>query len=146
MRRRYQSVGLAHPQVEEAAAVVKRMGAMQSQDYGPAKWSIGQRAGISDATLDDEFDEGRIVRTHVLRPTWHFVHPGDLRWLLGLTGDRVHQTNGFMYRQEGLDDETRKRAEEVLTRSLKDGNHLTRAELAERLARENIIAERFRLA
>ena len=43
------------------------------------------------------------MRTHVLRPTWHFVTPQDLRWLLALTAPRVHQLNAYYYRQSGLD-------------------------------------------
>ncbi|MGH2813432.1 MAG: DNA glycosylase AlkZ-like family protein, partial [Actinomycetota bacterium] len=52
--------------------IVRRHGAMQAQDYGPAKWSIGQRAGnLLDDDLNGALSQGSIVRTHVLRPTWH---------------------------------------------------------------------------
>lgn len=145
-RRRYYSLGLGAVSTEAAADVVKRRGAMQSQDYGPAKWSIGHRTGMSDSALDQLFDEGQLLRTHVLRPTWHFVHPNDLRMLISLTGERVHMINGFMYRQEGLDDRTRGRAEEVLARTLEGHVHLTRTEIAAVLERNGIVAERFRLA
>lgn len=97
-RRRLQAVGLAGVEQTDAPGVVKQLGAMQSQDYGPATWSIGQRIGADQEAVDREFDAGRILRTHVLRPTWHFVHPDDIRWVLQLTRDRVHMTNGFMYR------------------------------------------------
>lgn len=119
---------------------------MQSQDYGPAKWSIGQRTGVDNDTLDRQFDDGQFLRTHVLRPTWHFVHPADLRWLLELTRDRVHTINGFMYRQEGLDRLLRDRADAVLIDALKGRRSLTRSELAGALGDANIVAERFRLA
>jgi hypothetical protein len=52
------------------------------------------------------FDAGHFLRTHVLRPTWHFVAPEDIRWLLALTGPRVHRLNGTIYRQNGVNDET----------------------------------------
>ncbi len=119
---------------------------MQSQDYGPAKWSIGQRTGVDNDTLDRQFDDGQFLRTHVLRPTWHFVHPADLRWLLELTRDRVHMINGFMYRQEGLDRLLRDRADAILIDALKGRRSLTRSELAGALGNANIVAERFRLA
>jgi len=119
---------------------------MQSQDYGPAKWSIGQRTGVDNDTLDRQFDDGQFLRTHVLRPTWHFVHPADLRWLLELTRDRVHMINGFMYRQEGLDRLLRDRADAVLIDALKGRRSLTRSELTGALGDANIVAERFRLA
>lgn len=146
VRRRYQSVGLTGWPGEDATSVVRRLGAMQSQDYGPAKWSIGQRTGVDNDTLDRQFDDGQFLRTHVLRPTWHFVHPADLRWLLELTRDRVHMINGFMYRQEGLDRALRDQADAVLIDVLRGGRSLTRSELAAALKDASIVAERFRLA
>ena len=65
------------------------LGAVQSQDYAAAKWA--HRAANRGATEAD-FDRlatGSILRTHVLRPTWHFVRPADIRWLLALTAPRV---------------------------------------------------------
>src|SRR5437870_2965961 len=83
---------LTKPQFTRPDEVVRWNGAMQAQDYGPAKWSIGQRAaGLVDADLDEALASARIVRTHVLRPTWHFVARDDVRWLLALTGPRVQQ-------------------------------------------------------
>jgi hypothetical protein len=66
----------------------------------------------------------------VLRPTWHFVAPDDIRWLLALTGPRVHQHNGPRYRQLGLDDRTVDRCKAVIVSALERGNRLTRAEIA----------------
>jgi hypothetical protein len=67
--------------------VVRWHGAMQAQDYGPAKGSIGQRStDLVDRDLDRALEAGSIVRTHVLRPTWHFVARDDIPWLLALTG------------------------------------------------------------
>src|SRR5438105_760247 len=64
---------------------VRWMGAVQSQDYTGGKWALGLRSGATGAALDRLFDDGAILRTHVLRPTWHFVLPEDVRWLLDLT-------------------------------------------------------------
>src|SRR4026208_1825172 len=89
--------------------------AMQAQDYGPAKWSIGQRSkGLTDNDLDEALAAGSIIRTHVLRPTWHFVARDDLRWLLALSGPRVQQGNAGRYRQLGLDVRTLARGEKVI--------------------------------
>jgi hypothetical protein len=105
--------------------------AMQAQDYGPAKWSIGQRSkGLTDEDLDDALAAGSIIRTHVLRPTWHFVARDDLRWLLALSGPRVQQWNAGRYRELGLDARTRARAEKVIVSALEGGNRLTRKEIA----------------
>ena len=105
--------------------------AMQAQDYGPAKWSIGQRStGLVDDDLDDALATGSIIRTHVLRPTWHFVARDDIRWLLALSGPRVQQGNAGRYRELGLDERTRTRCEKVIVSALEGGNHMTRKEIA----------------
>ena len=105
--------------------------AMQSQDYGPAKWSVGQRSkGLSDEDLDDAMARGSIIRTHVLRPTWHFVARADYRWLLALSGPRVQRWSARRYRELGLDPRTRARAEKLIVSALEGGNRLTRKEIA----------------
>src|SRR5918998_388945 len=87
-------LGLSRPVDDDPVAAVRRLAAVQSQDLGPAKWALGQRVpGLRDAEADRRFDDGDLVRTHVLRPTWHFVAPQDVRWLLALTAPRVHQLN-----------------------------------------------------
>lgn len=119
--------------------------AVQSQDYAGAKWALGQRvAGVTDANIDKAFDAGDILRTHVLRPTWHFVAPEDLRWLLALTAPRVHQANGYQYRLLEIDDELVARAATVFRRVL-GGGARTREELGQDLAAAGIDAAGLRL-
>jgi hypothetical protein len=120
---------LRHP-----AEVVHWLGAVQAQDYAGAKWSLGMRldpaaAVVSDAAVEQAFDAGAILRTHVLRPTWHFVAPSDIRWLLALTAPRVHLLNATYYRRVGLDDDLYVRAREVLIQALAGRTYLTRDEL-----------------
>ena len=106
--------------------------AMQAQEYGPAKWSIGQRStGLVDADLDEALAAGSIVRTHVLRPTWHFIARDDVRWLLALSGPRVQQGNAGRYRDLGLDARARARAEKLIVSRLSGGNRLTRNEIGD---------------
>ena len=71
------------------AGYVSEALAVQSQDPGTARWSIGMRTGLDDAGVRASIDAGVIVRAHVLRPTWHYVHRDDLRWLQRLTGEKV---------------------------------------------------------
>ena len=118
-----------------AAAMVGWLGAVQSQDYAGAKWSLGLRLRpTSDAALEQAFNEGAILRTHVLRPTWHFVTPTDVRWLLALTSPRVHQLNRSMYRQLELDGDTLARCAGVIAGALGGGRQLTRNEVGQALA------------
>jgi hypothetical protein len=116
--------------------VVRWMGAMQAQERTIAKWSVAQRTARPDQTaVDRALADGSIIRTHVLRPTWHFVAAADLRWMVELTGPRVHRLNAHYYRQLGIDDVLAKRVRAALARALGNGEALTRAELGERLAR-----------
>jgi hypothetical protein len=127
--------------------VVQWLGAVQSQDYGPAKWSVGDRArDTTDAVIDKLFAEGTILRTHVLRPTWHFVLPEDIRWLQQVTGPRVHQLSAYYYRQLGLPLELREKCTALIADALKGENHLTRKELGAVLAGAGIAAEGNRLS
>src|SRR5687767_10417942 len=95
---------LIGPPLGSPEEVVRWLGAVQSQDYPGGKWAVAQRTkGVVDADLDRAFNDGRILRTHVMRPTWHFVMPEDIRWLLALTGPRVHKVAGSYYRRYGID-------------------------------------------
>jgi Winged helix DNA-binding domain len=138
-RRRMRASRLTGSPFASADEVVRWHLAMQSQDYAPAKWSVGQRTrGPRDVDLDRALEEGSIVRTHVLRPTWHFVSREDIRWLLALSGPRVHQANAGRYRELGLDGRTRARCERVIARALEGGARLTRDQLAAVLDRAGI--------
>lgn len=112
-----------------------------------SKWAIALRlAGKAhDADVEQAFNAGKILRTHVMRPTWHFVAPADIRWLLALTAPRVHAASRYMYRQLELDAPVFKRSERVLHRALQAGQFLTRTALQTELARAGVKASGPRL-
>lgn len=120
-------LGSAHDRPED---VVQSLLAVQSQDFPGAKWAVAQRttAGL-EANVDEAYQAGRILRTHVLRPTWHFVLPSDVCWLLALTAPRIHAQNALYYRQAGLDEAAAKRSATRIRRALSAGQHQTREEL-----------------
>jgi hypothetical protein len=126
--------------------VVAWLGAVQSQDYAGAKWALGLRLqGAVDSDIDRAFNEGSILRTHVMRPTWHFVTPADIRWILELTAPRVHAFNAYYYRQLEIDDAVVDRSNEAIIKALQGGNQLTREELGDALALVGIEATGIRL-
>jgi hypothetical protein len=127
----------------EPADVVESLGAVQSQDYAGAKWALAQRLkdATTDAAIDSDFNEGKLLRTHLMRPTWHFVTPADIRWLLKLTAPRVHAVNGFMYRSQGLDKATLKKGNAALEKALRDGKQLTRAEVESEFQKAGLISD-----
>ena len=122
--------------------VVKNLVAMQAQEYAMAKWAIGLRLRQAAADVDIEraFNAGEILRTHVLRPTWHFVAPADIRWLLELTAPRVHTASAYMYRQLDLNAAVFKRSDAILVRALRSEPFLTRNALQAVLARSGVKA------
>ncbi len=129
-QRRLYNQHLLRPSLTTPQAVVSWLVAVQSQDYAGAKWSVGQRMlTATDVVIDQAFNEGAILRTHVLRPTWHFVAPADIRWLLMLTAPRVQTLNGTMYRQTGLDQVALNQSATAIAQALQGGNALTRDEL-----------------
>ncbi|HCN21880.1 MAG TPA: hypothetical protein DIT15_06480, partial [Arthrobacter bacterium] len=96
--------------------------------------------------VEQSVTDGRILRTHILRPTWHFVHRDDLRWLTALSAPRLHQGNAGMYRRTGIDAAAADRSGEVLAEAVRGGRHLTREQLATRLQDAGFTATGFGLA
>ncbi|TMD33894.1 MAG: winged helix DNA-binding domain-containing protein [Chloroflexi bacterium] len=102
--RRLRAQRLIGEPFHSAVDAVRWMGAVQSQDYAGGKWALGLRSRAVAAAIDRLFDDGAILRTHVLRPTWHFVVPEDVRWLLDITGPRIRAGLAGRYRDLELDD------------------------------------------
>ena len=127
--------------------VVAWLGAVQAQEYAAARWGVGQRmAGASDAQIRRAVDAGGLLRTHVMRPTWHFVARADIRWMLELTAPRVLRVMSHYFRRLELDAPWGTRATGLFERVLGDGSHVTRGELGVHLARAGVIAKGIRLA
>jgi len=146
IRRRLANQRLLRSSFRTPKDVVSWLGAMQSQDYAGAKWAIGLRAPVTDDEVERACNEGSIVRTHVLRQTWHFVARDDIRWLLALSGPRVNAVNAHYYRKMDLDERTFARSRTVIERALRGEQHLTRPELKAALGRAGIVADGPRLA
>jgi len=121
-----------------AQDVVASLGAVQAQEFWPAKWALGLRSMVSEADVDHELDEGRIVRTHILRPTWHFVSAADIRWMLSISGPRVQAVSSYYYRKHGMTAPLVLRSQKVIARALEGRAALTRNELGERLVKARI--------
>ena len=87
---RVASQQLEQPRFESPKELVSWMGAIQAQEYEMAKWAIGIRLRSSSLeTVNEALYKGDILRTHVMRPTWHFVAAEDIRWMLMLSSERI---------------------------------------------------------
>lgn len=128
-------------------AVVSHLGAVQAQDYPAAKWGVGMRMKeATDAAIEKACDDGRILRTHVMRPTWHFVMPEDIRWMQHLTSPQVKKFMGHYNRKLELTDELFAKTNKAITKALSNKNYLTRQELKKILEEIGIITDVQRLA
>ena len=138
---------LAGPRLDSPEAVVRWLGAVQAQDAGGAVWAVAQRAsGATAATVEAALDVGTLVRTHVLRPTWHLVRPADLRWMLALSAPRVRRQLAQYDRQLEIDGALLARCHAVVADMLAGGRHRTRAEIGVALAHVGVEARGQRLA
>ena len=138
---------LVNTDLKEPAEVVQWLGAMQAQEYAMAKWAIGLRLRkCTESDVEDAFNKGKILRTHALRPTWHFVSPEDIRWIIQLSAPRIRQAMAYYNRQLKLDKKVFTKSFKVITGALEGGNHLTRTALQSVLSDKKIIADGQRLA
>lgn len=122
--------------------VVSWLGAVQAQDYPGAKWGLGLRTRrATDAAVEKAFAAGAILRTHVMRPTWHFVAPVDIRWMLALTAPRVMAVMSHYDRRLEIDAALVARSNKVIAVALGGNVQLTRQELRAALRNSGIAAD-----
>ena len=140
----HQIAGTSFTQPEE---ILSYYGAMQAQDWSMAKWAFGLRLPhVKDKDVEDKFNAGKILRTHMLRPTWHFVSPKDIRWMLKLTSPRVHQAIKMYKAKFGLAPKIFLKTESILIKALQGKNYLTRDELKTHFEKNKIKADGIKLA
>jgi Winged helix DNA-binding domain len=131
-RWRLRAQHLVAPHAGSAHEAVGSLLAVQAENPSQAAWAVASRTQNPDhADLAALLDGGAVLRTHVLRPTWHFVRAEDISWLLDLTGPRVRRVTGQQLRDtHGLDERSTGQALATVTQALASRGHLTRAQLA----------------
>jgi hypothetical protein len=136
---------LTKNQFHTGSEMVEWFGAVQGQEYALTKWSLGMRIPhLTEIDIERELNDGKILRTHLMRTTWHFVHSHDIRMILKLTAQRMDIINAFMYRKLELDTSVFKKSNDILIRNL-GGQQLTRAEISDILQKNKIAATGMRL-
>ena len=113
-----------------------------------AKWAVGCRTASTDATqIEAALNRGDILRTHLLRPTWHFVSSKDLRWMLSLTADRIRAANDSYARgtDAALDSKSIHRYMNLLQKTLEGNKHRTKEEIGEALNQRGIPLSQYAL-
>ncbi|WP_353809953.1 winged helix DNA-binding domain-containing protein [Agromyces sp. SYSU T00194] len=126
---RMRAHGLVEP-LETPGAVVERLLCVQAQDLPAAKWAIAARTAAARVPdVDRAIDRGEIVRTWPMRGTLHLLPAGDVRWMLGLTAERMRRASARRREQLGLTDRDVVRAADASVGALSGGRALDRARL-----------------
>jgi len=119
--------------------IVGWMGAMQAQDFSMSKWAVGVRlAGATDQTIASAIDNGEIMRTHLMRPTWHLTSSDDIYWMLELTTPQIKGVMKFRDKVLELDPAIYEKTNFIIGNALQGGKHLSREELTLELEMANI--------
>lgn len=117
----------------EPQEIVKHLGAMQAQDYVMAKWAIGSRCDASEKSIEEAINSGKIIRTHILRPTWHFVSVDDIYWMLDVSGPQVKKIVLSAAKKNGFDQKKLDKVNSSIEKILAGNNSLTRDEIMQEL-------------
>lgn len=141
-RQRMHNQHISHSEFQKPEDEVRWLGAVQAQEYAVAKWGLGLRLhNASDNDIEQAFTDGAILRTHLMRPTWHFVAREDIRWMLDLTAPRVHALNAPYYRKVELDAAMFVRCNDTLAEALEGGTQLTRHALRASLEQAGVVTK-----
>jgi hypothetical protein len=125
---------LLDTKLNTAKEVVAYMGAMQAQDYAMSKWAVGIRMKKgAEKEINKALDKGEILRTHILRPTWHLVFANDIYWMLALTAPRIKASLKSRHKELGLSEALVKKSHRILEKALSNGDHVSREALVKKL-------------
>jgi hypothetical protein len=112
------------------AEAVRRLGAVQGQDFPGALTSIALRtADGRRKDVEVALDDGEIVRSWPMRGTLHLLAAEDLHWMVQLLCTRVLSGLGARWAQLELTETDAERAREIARTVLAGGGRMRRADL-----------------
>ncbi len=136
---RIQNQFIQNPEFLSAKDLVYSMGAMQAQDLSMVKWAVGQRLQVAtEKAIDNAYNKGEVIRTHLMRPTWHLVSAEDVYWLLELTAPRIKPLLKARNIQLELTEDIFSRCYRIIEKELDNGMALTREKLVQLFEKEKI--------
>lgn len=141
---RLRSQQLVRPEFKDPKDLVSWMGAVQAQEYRMVKWALGIRLKSATLqTINDAYQRGDILRTHVMRPTWHLVAAEDIRWMLKLSSQRIIAACNSFAKGNGVDipERTYTKANDLFEKVLEGNNHLTKQELEDEIVKAGIMPD-----
>ena len=130
---------IAQTKFQTPKGIVSWMGAMQAQDYAMAKWGVGVRLPNStDQAVGTALNNGEIIRTHLLRPTWHFVSADDIYWMLDLTSPKIRSSLKSRWKELELNETVFRKCNTLIEKTLGEEKHLNRNELVSEFKKNKI--------
>lgn len=121
---------LVNPTYNSPAELVKWMGALQAQNYEMSKWAIGIRLKNGNLnSINEALQQGKIIRMHIMRPTWHFVAAEDVQWMLQLSSKRIRSANESFGKQWNIPEKTYSRCNRLIEKALEEYQNMTKQEI-----------------
>jgi hypothetical protein len=138
LQHRLLSQAIVNSHFQTPLKVITHMGAIQAQDFGMARKAILLRgSGITEEAIVKAMDKGKLIRTHVLRPTWHITSANRITGLLKLTAPGILKSMATRHKGLGLDDRILKKALHIIRKSL-DKSERSREDIMSDLHRSGI--------
>ena len=140
---------LIAPQFSTPAEVVRYMGAMQAQEYRLMRWAVAMRTRRpSFKAFKKAFDEGQIIRLHLMRGTWQLVSAEDYWSMIDLFAPKaIAVTKGWMSSNKiAIPDEELMRVREILVRTAAGKRSVTKDDFVLALAEKGLKMDDHRLS
>lgn len=135
---------LAGHSLNDPQEIVAYMGAMQAQAFDMARWGIGVRLpGSTNKDIEEAINQTKIVRTHILRPTWHFVSAEDIHWMIDLSGPRLKPVYKSYGKMSGIDHSVYMQIWPLVENLLMGDNHLTQKEIETHLLERKTVMHEY---
>jgi len=140
---------LIAPQFSNPTEVVRYMGAMQAQEYRMMRWAVAMRTRKpSHNAFKQAFDEGQIIRLHLMRGTWQLVCAEDYRSMIDLFAPKaIAVTKGWMSSNKiSIPDDELIRVRDILIQTAADKGSVTKEDFVMALAERNLQMDDHRLS
>jgi hypothetical protein len=132
--------GLSDNYFDNPEEIVAHFGAMQAQDYSMSLWAIGLRMQNPEKSAIEKLtNAGKIIRTHILRPTWHLVHQKDIRWMMQLSAPNVKKATQYIDKKQGLTDELFLKAWKIIEQEFTRNEFLNKEKIVSCLSNQQMV-------
>ena len=137
------------PQFDTPAELVGYMGAMQAQEYRLMRWAVAMRTKKPSAkAFKQAFNNGQIIRFHLMRGTWQLVSAENYWPFLELCAPKaIAVTKGWMSSNKiSIPEEEVMRIREILAQTAADKGSVTKEDFVQALAEKDIHMDEHRLS